>query len=155
MQRSAHPNARHRRKAAHEQENDNVRFLRDLSKSLLCSLSIALVLLFISSLGIYFLEDPVRLIPLSGISISALTAFFGGVFAIRIHRRSALVCGFCNGAALSALMLLLSPLLRAEASGYSALLSCLLHAGFLLLSVAGAFAGRPRQSRKVKRRKRS
>ena len=155
MQRSSHASKRNQCKATREPENASVRFLKDIGKSFLCSLAIAPALLLVASLVAYFLEDPKIAIPPLGLLCSALTAFLGGLLAIRIHRRGALVCGFCNGALLSLVMLLASLFFRTEASGYSALLSALLHVGFLLLSVGGAFAGLPRQGQKARRRKRS
>ena len=155
MQRSSHAPKRNRKKAAREPEKDSLQLLTDLGKSLLCSLAIAMALLLVAALIAYFLEDPkIAILPL-GLLCSALTAFLGGFLAIRIHRQGALICGFCNGALLSLLMLLASLFFRTEASGYSALLSALLHVGFLLLSVGGAFAGLPRQGHKQKRRRRS
>jgi len=116
-------------------------FARHLGKSLLLTVVIALALALVSSLAAYFSPDPDSLTRSLGIACAALTAFFGGVIAIRIHGHSALLCGLLNGSAMMLLMILASLFFRTYASGYASWSSCLLHVGFLLLSVAGAFVG--------------
>ena len=116
-------------------------FVRHVGKSLLLSAAVTLTLALIASLAAYFSPDPDSLTRPLGIACAALTAFFGGVIAVRIHGHSALLCGLCNGSALMLFMILASLFFRPYASAYAAWLSCLLHVGFLLLSVAGAFLG--------------
>ncbi len=121
-----------------------------LGKSLLITVCIGLGLILLSSLCVYFLADPAAWIPPASLTASALTAFLGGVIAVRLHGHSALLCGLCNGAMLTAIMLPLSLLLRSYASGLDAWVSWGMHALLLLLSVAGAAIGlqRPRRIRR-------
>lgn len=147
------PHAHPRAKKSREQENTAKRTLLDLGKSLLLTVGTGLCLLLALSAALACLPDPLPLIPLAGLAASALTALLGGLFAVRIHGHGALLCGLSNGCGMLLLMLPLSLLLRTEASGYSAPVACLLHAGFLLLSVAGAFLGLARGDRaKAQRR---
>ncbi|MBR3894627.1 MAG: TIGR04086 family membrane protein [Clostridia bacterium] len=115
--------------------------VRHVGKSLLLTAAIALALALVSSLAAYFSPDPDSLTRPLGIVCAALTAFFGGLIAIRIHKRSALLCGMLNGSAMMLLMILASLFFRPYASAYTSWLSCLLHVGFLLLSIAGSFVG--------------
>ena len=131
----------HRSKKSAPESTSPASFARHIGKSLFLCVAFAAVLSLVSSLAAYFSPDPDRLTQPLGIAVSALTAFFGGVIAIRIHGRSALLCGLCNGSALMLLMILTSLFFRTYASAYSSLVSALLHVGFLLLSVAGAFVG--------------
>lgn len=125
------------------------RFFRDIGKSALWSLLTGLLLLLIFSLVAYFTPDPNRWILPLGILAAALTALLGGVYAIRLHGHAAFLCGLSVGCVLFAVMLLASLFLIPLASGYPAWVSCLLHVGFLVLSVAGAVIGK----KKPKRRK--
>lgn len=122
--------------------------ITDLGKSLLITLGIGILLTLIASLIAYFSPDPNALIRPLGICAAALTALFGGFAAVRIHGHEALLCGILNGSVFMGLMILVSLFFKAEASGYAAWLSCLLHAGFVLLSIAGAYLGLKRKTRK-------
>ena len=128
--------------------------LPHILKGLLITAGVGGLLIVTASLIACFDADPQRLTAPLGLAASALTALAGGWITVRIHKRSALLCGLCNAALLSALMLLLSLLMIDRASGYPGWLSCLLHLGFALLSVLGAFLGLPskKASRATKRR---
>ena len=104
-------------------------------------MGIGLLLIVIASLAAYFSPNPNTLIAPLAIAAAGLTAFIGGVIAVRIHGGGALVCGLLNGSVFMTLMMLLSLCFARYASGYSAGISCLLHAGFVLLSVAGGYVG--------------
>ena len=119
----------------------------------LWSLGVALLLLLIASLLAYFTPDPAACVLPLGLCAAALTALISGGVAIRIHRQSPLTVALCNAALLSFTMLLLSFGFRANATGYAPWLSALLHAGFFLCSVAGAYLLRPRKSSTKKRRR--
>ncbi len=145
-QATRHPAAKKRhthrpsKKSAPEADSP-ASFVRHVGKSLLLTAALALALALIASLAAYFSPDPDSLTGPLGIVCAALTAFFGGVIAIRIHGHSALLCGLCNGSALMLFMILASLFFRTYASSYATWLSCLLHVGYLLLSVAGSFVG--------------
>lgn len=134
----------HRSKKSVPETDSPASFARHIGKSLLLTVALAAALALVSALAAYFSPDPDSLTRPLGIAIAALTAFFGGVIAIRIHGHSALLCGLCNGSALMLLMILASLFLRTYSSAYSTLISTLLHVGFLLLSVAGSFVGMKR-----------
>lgn len=155
MQRSTRASAKTGRKRAAKRQTEETprRFLRDSLKALLLTVGLGALLLLVGALALSFSADPLSLIPPTGLLLCALTAFFGGGIAMRIHRTGALLCGLENGAGLLLLMLPLSLLFRGEASGYSALISCLLHVALLLLSVGGAFLLRQRPKRRRPRKR--
>ena len=121
---------------------------KHLLKSLGMTLGVGLLLIVSASLIAYFMPDPNALIMPLGLSAAGLTAFLGGVIAVRIHGGGALLSGLLNGCLLMIVMLLLSLCFVRNSSGYTAGVSCLLHAGFLMLSVAGAYLGNRRKTRK-------
>lgn len=121
---------------------------KHLLKSFGMTLGVGLVLIVSASLIAYFMPDPNALIAPLGLAAAGLTAFLGGVIAVRIHGGGALLSGLFNGVLLMAVMMLLSLCFVRNSSGYSAGVSCLLHAGFLMLSVAGAYLGNRRKTRK-------
>ena len=123
-----------------------------MGKSLLLTLLIGMGTVLCMSLVAYFYSDPDVLIRPLSLTAAGITAFFGGFCAIRIHGHSALFCGICNGVVFMSGMILLSLFFPTYASGYNAAVSCLLHIGFLALSVCGAFIGFRRSPRKKKRR---
>ncbi len=127
-----------------------VLFLRNIGKSVLWALLTGLLLLLILSLVAYFTSDPNLWILPFGILSAALTAFLGGVYAIRLHGHAAFLCGLSVGCVLFAVMLPASLFFVPLASGYPAWVSCLLHFGFLVLSVAGAVIGRKSERQKFK-----
>ena len=114
---------------------------KHLLKSLGITLLTALVLLLLASLAAYFSPDPAKMVQPLALLSSLLTALVGGFAAVRIHGHSALLCGLCNGMLFLALMLPTSLFFTPFASGYSALISCLLHVAFLLLSMLGGYLG--------------
>jgi putative membrane protein (TIGR04086 family) len=113
------------------------------------------VLLLLGALALSFTPDPNAWLQPAGLFCAALTALFGGWFTSRRHGHAALLCGALHGMLLCGMMLLASLFFAGEAathaSGYSALASALLHAGVILLSVAGAYLGR--RDKQVRRRK--
>ena len=125
------------------------------AKSFFITLSIGALLSLVSSLIAYFYADPSLLIPPLALLSSALTAFWGGWVAVRLHGHSALLCGTLNGALFTLLMILFSLFFRSYASGYAAWQSCFLHVGFFLLSIAGAYVGLHKKAgspKKIRRR---
>ena len=115
--------------------------VQHLVKSFLTTALIGALLLLLCALIAYFTPDPAHWAKPLGWSAAAITAFLGGWIALRIHGKSALLCGLGNGA----LMLLLGWLLSAciEDTFALPLWQALLFRGiFLLLSMAGAYLGR-------------
>ena len=139
----------HTKKHAHGTEAKNLP--RDLCKSVLITLGLGALLLFIASLLLSLTADPLPLTLPVGMGIAAITAFLGGWIAIRIHGQNALLCGLCNGSLCLVVFLLLSLGIKDLAS-HSATLSLFLHLGFPLLSVAGAYAGHPSPTKRKKRK---
>ena len=129
--------------------------MRNAAKSFLLSLATGAILLLLFSLIAYFQADPSVLILPLGLAAVGLTGFLGGVFLVRLHKHSALICGLLNGTLVEAFLLLLSLFFSKHASGYSLPVALLIHAGFLLLSVLGAFLGLPKPEKKkpLKRRR--
>ena len=105
---------------------------------------LGLLILLSFSLIAYFMENPLDWILPLGLASAALTAFFGGFVMARMHRHSALLCGLLEGTLSGSIILVLSLFFVKHATAYPTWLSCLIHAGFLLCSVAGAYAGLPR-----------
>ena len=124
---------------------------RDLCQSVLITLGLGALFLLIASLLLSFAADPLPLTRPIGVGIAAVTAFWGGWLTLRIHGRSALLCGLCNGSLCLAVFLLLSLGMKGQAF-HSAPISFLLHLGFPLLSVAGAYAGRRSPTKRKKRK---
>lgn len=123
-------------------------WVQRLFRSLLIGGGVGLGLIFVLSLIAYFTSDPNQLTRPFGILASAITALVGGFAMTRQHRHSALLCGLIMGSLNTALMLLCSLALRSNAAGYSTGISLLLHVGFLLCSVVGAYLGARPQKRK-------
>jgi putative membrane protein (TIGR04086 family) len=126
---------------------------RDLCKSMILTLGIEATLIGIGSLMLSFTADPLAWATLLGVVLSAVTAFLGGVITIRIHKQNALMCGLCIGSLCLAALFLISLGFRSASSRYSPTLSLLMHLGVPLLSVAGAYLGRPSLKRKKHKRK--
>ena len=120
-------------------------FVRRVATALSITVALGALLLVALSLVAYMTPDPDALVMPLGLIVSATTAFFGGMIAVRVHhRRAPLPAAMINAALLSALMLILSLPLATYASGYSALLCALLHAAVFALSALGAIiAARP------------
>lgn len=149
-------------KRARERKRDaseGSQFLRGILGTLLLALAVGGGLLLLSSLILTFVPDPLSLSLAAGLLCAALTAFIGGYFATRIYHLPTLGAGLINGIFLTALSLLFSLLFARNAdcyaTGYSAAVSALLHAGVVGLSIGGAFLGaRERTPNKKKRKKR-
>ena len=151
MNQASHTRVSRTARRQAEVEDSPARLARHIGKSLLITLGSGILLLLLCSLISYFSSDPNRLILPLGLTVSALTALIGGFAAIRLHGHSALICGLLNGTAFSAVMLLLSLFFGAHATGYPAWVSCLLHVGFLLLSILGGYLGLPKNGTKRKK----
>ena len=132
-------------------------FLRGTLGTLLLALAVGGGLLLLSSLVLTFVPDPLSLSLAAGLLCAALTAFVGGYFATRIYHLPTLGAGLINGIFLTALSLLFSLLFARNAdcyaTGYSAAVSALLHAGMVGLSIGGAFLGARERTLSKKRRK--
>ncbi len=129
-------------------------FSKETLRAFLITLAIGGGLILLMSLGAYFHPDPDSIIhPLAYVA-AALTAFFGGFTAGKLRGNAPAICGLVNGILLTAVMLLLSFFFLSESSGYSALVSTLLHAAVPVLSVLGAMAGIKKPQRSSGRRRR-
>ena len=124
---------------------------KHLIKSVGFTMGVGALLILIAALAAYFSPDPDALIKPLAITAAGVTAFVGGVIAVKIHGGGALICGLLNGSVFMTLMMLLSLCFARYSSGYSAGLSCLLHAGFVILSIAGGYVGN--KKKKPKKRK--
>ena len=133
-------------------EETPVLWIKHLCKSFLITIASGFGLLLALSLAAYFYSDPNLLIHPMALIVAGLTALIGGIAAVRIHGHSALICGLLNGCILLGVMLLLSLFFKGQGIGYSAGVSCLLHAGIPVLSVAGAYLGLRRSPKKRSRR---
>lgn len=133
-------------------QSPSASFAHHMLKSIGISCLTAILTVFLASLAAYFAEDPAQLFLPLGLAAAAITAFVGGFGAVRLHKKSALLCGMTNACAMMALMLLLSLAFGNGASGHSTLLSCILHIAFLLLSLLGAYIALPRISHQKHRR---
>ncbi len=131
-------------------------FLRSTLGALLLTLAVGGGLLLLSSLVLTFTPDPLSLALPAGLLSAALTAFTGGFFATRVYHFPTLGAGLVSGILITAFSLLLSLLFAKNAdcyaTGYSAAVSALLHAGVVGLSIGGAFVG-AREKTPAKRRK--
>lgn len=132
-----HPN----RKATTPEEDSPALWAKHIGKSVLVTAVVGLLFTLLGSLIAYFTPDPNRFTMALGLAASAFTALVGGFTALRIHGHSALLCGLLNGSVFIALMMLISLFFTEHSSSYSGTVSFLLHAAFLLLSVAGAYLG--------------
>ena len=130
-------------------------FSRNTLRAYLYTLAIALGAILILSLGVYFHPDPGSLVHPLGYVAAALTAFFGGLIAGKLHGGAPAVCGLVNGILLACTMLLLSFFFLSESSGYSAIVSTLLHSAVPLLSFFGALVGVKRKSPATSKRRRA
>ncbi|MBE6552856.1 MAG: TIGR04086 family membrane protein [Ruminococcaceae bacterium] len=124
--------------------------LQPLAKSLAITLLAGALSLLSCALLAYFLPNPNPWIKPLSLFAAALTALIGGGASARLQKQSPPLSGLLNGSVFMAAMILLSLFMRSRASGYSALLAILLHAGFLLFSVLGGILGKKKP--KVKRK---
>ena len=125
----------------------------DVLRAFLLTAALGAALLLLTALLAYFCKDPAALLPVLGLASSALTAFFGGMIAGRIHRHSLLVVGLLNGIAMMLVMLPLSLLFTAQSAHYPGWASALMHTAFLILSALGALASPAKKP--AKRRKKN
>lgn len=133
----------------------------DLLKSLIGTLLLTLAVgggaLLLASFALTFAPDPLSLALPLGLLCAALTAFMGGFFATRVYHLPALGAGLISGISITALSLLSSFLFAKNAdcyaTGYSAAVSALLHAGVVGICIGGAFFGARERMPNKKRRK--
>ena len=137
-------------------DSESPLFLKRTAGTFLLTLAVGGGLLLLSSLILVFTPDPISLALPAGLLTAVLTAFIGGYFATRIYHLPTLGAGLINGILLMAISLLCSLLFAKSAehyaTGYSAAISALLHAGTVCASIGGAFLG-AREKMPVKRRK--
>ena len=146
-----HPIPQKHKKVTHPEDDSPALLAKHIGKSLLVTLAAAMLLNLVFSLIAYFYSDPDRLIRPLALAAAGLSALIGGFASLRIHGHAALLCGLLNGSAAMALMILASLFFTDYGTGYSAGISILLHAGFLLLSVAGAYMGLHKKPKKKKK----
>ena len=130
-------------------------FSRNTLRAYLYTLAIGFGSILILSLGVYFYSDPGTLVRPLGYVASALTAFFGGFIAGKLHGGAPAICGLVNGILLACTMLLLSFFFLSESSGYSPLISTVLHTAVPVLSFLGALAGVKQKSPATSKRRRT
>ena len=152
--KSKHGNHRQPKASRNETVNPTALLVRHVAATLSITVALGGVLLVVCSLIAYMTPDPDALVKPLGVLCAAMTSFFGGIIAVRIHRhRAPLPAAMLNAILLSGLMLLLSLPLSSLSSGYSAPISLLLHAFVFLLSALGAIlAARPSKPKKPRRR---
>ena len=138
-------------------QSEGARFFKSTLGTFLLTLAVAGVLLLLASCILSFLPDPLSATLPAGLLTVALTAFVGGYFATRIYRLSALSAGLINGILLTLLALLCSLFFTKNAdsyaTGYSAAVSAILHAGVVGLSIGGALLGAREHTPSKKRHK--
>ncbi len=127
-------------------------WISHLSKALLIALLSGMGLLLSATAVAYFTPNPSDWIPMLGLLISALTALICGFATAKLHQHAALLCGLYSGTLCMLLLLLASLFFKSYATGYTAWFSCLLHAGFVLCAIGGAYLGARPPKRRKKRR---
>ncbi len=140
------------RKTVTPEEDSPALWAKHIGKSVLITALAGIISMLLFSLIAYFTPDPNRFTLPFGLAASAITALIGGFVALRIHGHSALLCGLLNGTVFTALMMLISLFFTAHSSSHSGMMSFLLHAAFLLLSVAGAYLGLSKSQKRKSRR---
>ena len=137
--------------------SDNTDFLKSLVGTLLLTLAVGGGALLLSSFALTFAPDPLSLTLPVGLLCAALVAFMGGFFATRVYHLPPLGAGLIIGILITALSLLSSFLFAKNAdcyaTGYSAAVSALLHAGVVGICIGGAFFGARERMPSKKRRK--
>lgn len=103
------------------------------------SIGIGLILLLLASLIASLTPDPGRWIRPLAIAFSAVMYLLAGMVAAKFRPDAPLSAGSANGLLLSALSLALSLLFRKSATALPAWENALLHAGMILLALAGAY----------------
>ena len=122
-----------------------------LLKALLIALAAGTALLLSATAIAYFTPNPSDWIPGLGLLASALTATVCGFATAKLHGHAALLCGLYSGTLCMLLMLLASLFFKLHATGYAAWFSTILHAGFVVCAIGGAYLG-ARQPKKRKRK---
>ena len=126
-------------------KDDSSLFFKGIVGTLLLSLAVGGGLLLLFSLVLTLTPDPLAFVLPFGLLASAITALLGGFFATRIYHLATLGAGLINGILLLSLALLCSLLFGKNATtyatGYSAVVSALLHIALMGFSVGGAFLG--------------
>ncbi len=151
--KSNRPSTAHR--SPHTDQKQGALFSLETLRAFLITLAIGAGSILLLSLAAYFYPDPDRIIlPLGYLSL-ALTSFLGGVVAKKRTGGAPALCGLVNGMLLMGLMILLSFFFLPLSHNYSALISTLLHAAVLILSVLGALAGSPKPKAPTGRRRKS
>lgn len=149
---------KYKRLRKQEDGSEGVLFLKSTLGAFLLTLALGGGLLLLCTLVLSFTPDPLSLALPAGLFCSALTALMGGFFTTRIYHLPPLGAGLINGILITALSLLFSFFFAKNAdsyaTGYSAAVSALLHAGAVGLSIGGAFIG-AREKTPTKRRKKA
>ena len=142
------------RRSSHTDTQNEI-FSIETIRAFLITLAIGAGAILLLSLAAYFYPDPDRIILPLGLLAAALTSFFGGVIAKKRTGGAPALCGLINGMLLMGAMILLSFFCLPHSHGYSALISTLLHAAVLILSVLGAVAGtqKPKAAMRSRRRR--
>ena len=146
--RTIRKTARHTKATAQQSNESPGAWMLHLLYALLTCIGVGLGLILIASLIAYFTPDPTLLIRPLSLLASAVTALIGGFWMARRHRQTALLCGLAVGCVNMAFMLMISLFFKAHAAGYPNWVSVLLHVGYLLCSVVGAYLGARPKKRK-------
>ena len=134
-------------KKPHKQNNaaEGSDFLKSTLGTLLLTLAVGGSTLLLFTFVLTFTPDPLSLALPAGLLCASLTAFMSGFFATRLYHLPTLGAGLISGIFITALSLLLSFLFAKNAdcyaTGYSAAVSALLHAGVVGVCIGGAFVG--------------
>ena len=140
-------------RSTHSPDSQGTLFSPETFRAFLLTLAIGAGCILLLSLAAYFFPDPGSIILPLGYLAVALTSFFGGVVAKKRTGGAPALCGLINGMLLMGVMILFSFFCRSESHGYSALISSLLHAAVLILSVLGALAGAPKPKSATRNRR--
>ena len=141
-------------RSTHSPDNRGALLSPETFRAFLLTLAIGAGCILLLSLAAYFFPDPGSIIlPLGSVAV-ALTSFLGGVVAKKRTGGAPALCGLINGMLLMGVMILFSFFFLSESHGYSALVSSLLHAAVLILSVLGALAGTPKRKNTMRSRRR-
>ena len=134
------------RRSVHTPDSRGELFSAETLRAFLLTLAIGAGCILLLSLAACFYPDPGSIILPLGYFAAALTSFLGGVVAKKCTGCAPALCGLINGMLLMGVMILFSFFFLSESHGYSALLSTMLHAAVLILSVLGAVAGAPKSA---------
>ena len=140
-------------RSAHSPDSRGALFSPETFRAFLLTLAIGAGCILLLSLAACFYPDPGSILLPLGYFAAALTSFFGGVMAKKCTGGAPALCGLINGMLLMGVMILFSFFFLSESHGYSALISSLLHAAVLILSVLGALAGAPKPKSATRNRR--